>query len=100
LKFKSTIRDGSLIVGFHSVVETIEAFIAVEEQLKRYYDSQLSDGAPGRPNVNFLQDRPELRRTWYRYTAERKSGAATRGSFLPRMTIKDEPDSSDSSVVG
>ena len=86
---------------FHSVVDAIDGYVAVEKHIQEY-NSQVNSGAEKGafyPKVGFLEERCSFRGLWWR--DQRGGMSRSEGScILPPITIKDETDSSSSSVVG
>ena len=86
---------------FHSVVDAIDAYLTVQEHIQEY-NSQVNRGAENgafQPKVGFLEERYSFRGVWWKdqWGGTSRSG----GSYvLPPITIKDEKDSTSSSVVG
>jgi hypothetical protein len=98
VKNRYTTRRGSFVFIFHSVVDAIDAYVAVEKHIQEY-NSQVNTSTAFRPRVEFLDEKYSFRGVWWR---EEWGGTARseRSCVLPPITIKDETDSTSSSVVG
>lgn len=89
-KYRFTTRRGSLVFGFHSVVDAIDGYMAVAKQLDEYNTAHnVSAWAPNRANVEFLKERYSSRGFWYKTVSD-----------LPPITIKEEADFDASDEVG
>ena len=92
---------GSIVFLFHSVVDAIDGYVAVEKHIEEY-NSEVNGGIESRafyPKVGFLEERSSFRGVWWR-EGLRGGRFRSEGSCVLRpITIKDETDSTSWSLV-